>query len=350
MNWIMTKWKALGDKNKVAEFLDIVISGIAQMVINFHPICGVLLLAAAFVASPIQAISCIWSVLIAAVLVYLLGIPIGQAREGLYTLNPALLGMAIPMVTYQLDMSALPQIFLYSAIGSALCVLITAGMRRILSDYSVTPLAAPYSLALALIAGSTFYMTKLSPNPMFDPGCVSLLEPDGATWTAAQFAEAVLNGIAQMIWLEDVPLAPVAGVIVLIAICCASRIDAIMAILIGTAATALAILIGVGQGGIMLGLYGYNAILLSFVIFGRAYKMSLRSFITAVIMALLTVPFTLGLKPLFAAIGAPVAGMTFSVMGILIMLARPYLSKLIYNEPKNWSVPELTGRLTDSHQ
>ncbi len=100
----------------------------------------------------------------------------------------------------------------------------------------------------------------------------------------------------------------------------------------------------------MLGLYGYNAILLSFVIFGRAYKMSARSFIVTVIMALLSIPFTLGLKPLFAVIGAPVAGMTFSVMGILIMLARPYLSKLIYNEPKNWSVPELSGHIPEQER
>ncbi len=345
MNGIMDRWKALGDKNKVVEFLDVMISGVAQMVINFHPVCGVLLLVAAFVASPVQGISCVWSVLIATVLVYVMGIPMGQAREGLYTLNPALIGMAIPMVTYQLDMGALPQILFFSAIGSALCVLITAAMRRLLSDYQVTPLAAPYSLALALIAGCTYYITKLSPDPMFAPGCVSLLENDGATWSIPQFVEAVLNGIAQMIWLEDVPLAPVAGVIVLIAICCASRIDTLMAIIIGTLATALAVVIGIGQGGIMLGLYGYNAILLSFVIFGRAYKMCARSFIVTVIMALLTVPFTLGLKPLFAVIGAPVAGMTFSIMGIMIMLARPYLSKLVYNEPKNWTVPELTGRM-----
>ncbi len=345
MNTIMKKWKELGDRNKVAEFLDVMISGIAQMVINFHPVTGVVLLIAAFIASPIQGLSCVWSVLVATILVYVLGVPMGQAREGLYTLNSALIGMAIPMVTHQLAVSALPQILVIVAIGSMLSVLLTAAMRRILSGYSVSPMAAPYSIALALIAGAGYYMTKMSPNPLFVPGTVALLENDGAAWTFPQFVEAVLNGVAQTIWLESVPLTPVAGIIILIGICCASRIDTIMAVLTCVLGTSVAIALGVGQGGIMLGLYGYSAILLGFVIFGRAYKMCARSFILTVVMAMLTVPFTLGLKPLFAAIGAPVAGLTFSLMAIMIMLAAPYMSKLVYNEPKNWTVPEITGRM-----
>lgn len=340
MNTVFKKWKATADKNKTLEFIDIMLSGIAQMTLNYHPVCAILLMVAAFMASPIQGISCIWSVLIATILVYVMGIPLPHAREGLYTINPALMGMAVPMVTYQLEWSALPQILIYSAIGSVLCVLITAALRRIFSEYQVTPLAVPYSLALVLVSCSTYYMANLNPNPLFKPAVVELLTKDSATWTVQSFTEAVLNGIAQVIWLEDVPLTPIAGIIVLVGICCASRIDAIMAVFLGALATAFAAVIGVGQGGIMLGLYGYSAILLGFVIFGRAYRMSVRCFITTVILSLLTVPFSLGLKPLLAVIGAPVAGLAFSLIAIMAMLARPYFSKLIYNEPKTWTVPE----------
>ena len=344
MESIEYKWKEAADKNAVLAFLDIVISGFAQITFNVHPVCGLLLIIAAFIASPIQAISGLWAVLIAAGIIYAAGIPMGQAREGLYTINPALLGLAIPMVSNQNDPAALLQILLLSAIGSVLCVLLTAGLRQILSTWKVSPLAVPYSVALMIMSSATYYFTALHPEPLFTPAVAGLMQSDGAVWTLQSFATAVLNGLAQVIWMEDVPLAPLSGVIVLAAVCIASRIDAVMAVIAGVLATAAAIALGIGQGGVMLGLYGYNAILLSFVLFGRAYKMSVRSFVMTVILAVLTVPFAAGLKPLLAVVGAPAAAFPFAIMGILAMLGQPFFKKLVYNEPKNWTIPEKSGR------
>lgn len=344
MEGIERKWKEAADKNSVLAFLDIMVSGFSQITFNVHPICGLLLVIAAFVASPIQAISGLWAVLIATGLIYAVGIPIEQAREGLYTINPALLGLAIPMVSNQNNLSVFPQILFLSAIGAVLCVLITSGLRQVLSTWKVSPLAIPYSLALMIISSATYYFANLHPDPLFTPSVVSLMQNDGAIWTIKSFTTAVLNGLAQVIWMEDVPLAPVSGILVLMAVCIVSRIDAIMAVITAILATIIAIALGIGKGGIMLGLYGYNAILLSFVLFGRAYKMSIRSFIMTVILAALTVPFAAGIKPLLSVVGAPVAAFPFALLGILAMLSKSFFTRLKYNEPKDWTIPEKSGK------
>lgn len=344
MDGILKRWDELARTNQAAEVAQIILSGFAQTAINYNPICGAFIMLAVFVASPIQGLSGLLASGIACIMIYALGMSRGLAREGLYTINPVLIGLAVPMVTNSNNPEALPQILMLSVVGSILCVLVTSAMRRVLSPIDVTPLVIPYSLVLILMAGLTYYATALGSTPLFTPGVAELLTDSGDSWTFEQFATAVLNGLAQVAWLEDVPLAPVAGVILMVGVLCASRVDFVIGVLCATCATGLAIALGVGHGGIALGLYGYNAALCGWVIFGRTYKMSAKSFVLAFVLAMLTVPFALGLKPLMAAIGAPVAAFPFATLGICAMLASKDLAALEYNPPKMWSVPEKSGR------
>jgi hypothetical protein len=84
-------------------------------------------------------------------------------------------------------------------------------------------------------------------------------------------------------------------------------------------------------------------VLIGLLIFGRAYKMSPASFLMAFILAIASVVFVAGLKPLFAVIGAPVAVFPFVFTSISAMLGRKFFTKLTYIAPENWRVPELSG-------
>ena len=340
MDAIELAWKEAAGKNVVLEFIDIVVSGFAQIVFNAHPVTGVILIVAAFVASPIQAVSGLLAASVAAALVYLTGAPKGQAREGLYTINAALFGLAIPMVSNLLDYSKTPQILLLSVIGAVLCFFATGALRRVCSTWGVSPLAVPYSVTLAMIAAALVYTSALQSDPLFTPAVAVTAELTAVTWTVQDFVTAVLNGLGQIIWMEDVPLSALSGVIVLVGIACASRIDAIMALLACTLATALAAALGISQSGIMLGLYGYNAALLAMVCFGRAFKMSPRSFAIILVLSALTVFLCVGLKPLMAIMGAPVAALPFSLEAIMLMLGSKFYPQLEYSEPKDWTTPE----------
>lgn len=340
MNALIEKWEAMTEKHTLLEFIHIMLMGVSQVTLNTNPICAVILLIAVGVASPLQLLTCLWSLFIATLLVYALGIPKVHAKEGLYTINPALAGIAVPMVTYVNNAAFLPQILLFTTIISVLCILLTAALRRITATWQVSPLAIPFSIALALISSSTYYLSALRPAPMFTPSVVELLGAGDTAWNFSDLITAVLNGIAQVMWIEDVPRSAIAGIIVLIGILVASRIDFLIAIYTVILATATAVLSGIGQGGIMLGLYGYGAILLSFVLFGRAYKMSPQSFLMITVLSIVGVFFTAGMKPLFAVVGAPVSAFAWSGIAILAMLGRKYFTKLDYMLPMYWKTPE----------
>lgn len=344
MDLLIKKWEVLTEKRSSLEFIHIMLMGVSQVTLNTNPLCAVVLLIAVGFASPLQLLTCLWSLFIATVLVYALGIPKVHAKEGLYTINPALAGIAVPMVTYVNDSAFLPQILLFTAVVSILCVLLTAALRRIAAAWQVSPLAIPFSIALALVSSSTYYLSALRPSPMFTPAVVELMETGDVSWAFHDLVTAVLNGIAQVMWIEDVPRAAVAGIIVLIGILIASRVDFLIAAYTSILATATAVLSGIGQGAIMLGLYGYGAILLSLVLFGRAYKMSWRIFLMITALSILSVFITVGMKPLFAVVGAPVSAFAWSSIAILAMLGRKYFTKLHYMLPMHWKTPEASRK------
>lgn len=337
---VILKWKKLCEGNKLLEFLNIMLMGFSQITLNTNPVCGIFLLIAVCAASPVQLLSGIWAVFVAALLIYALGIPMDQAKEGLYTINPALAGLSVSAVTYINDVQSLPKILLFSTVGAILSLLLTAALSRILSAYQASPLAAPYSIALMLISSSAYYMTALDPQPLFSPDIAALQQHAETVWSAKEFAVAVLNGLAQVLWLNDVPGSALGGVILLIGVLAASRIDALISVYAAFLATGTAVLLGLSQGDIMLGLYGSNAVLLSLVLFGRAFRMSRQSFLMITILSIVSVFFCAGMKPFFTAVGAPYAGFPFALLSICMMLGRKYFTKLIYMEPSTWKTPE----------
>lgn len=337
----LTQWKELGDRNIMIGYIDSVLSGFGQITFNDSPVCGLIFIIAAFIASPIQGISGLWSACIATLLAYVMGVPKGQIRHGLYTINACLAGLSIPLLTYK-NAFELPQILFLSAIGAVLTVLFTGALRRLFMTWEVSPLASPFCVTIFIISSASYLMTSLNTDPLFTPAVVVFQEGQAVNWTAQEFGIAILNGLAQVIWIEDVPLAPLAGVIFLLGVLTASRIDAIIAIVSCTVATATAVLLGIGQGGIMLGLYGYNAVLLSQVLFGRAYKMSIRSFIMIQLLSVISVVVAAGLRPALGTVGVPVAAFPFVIISISAMLGRKYYSKLEYIAPLNWTVPEIS--------
>ena len=316
------------------------ISGISQIVFNSNPVCGILLVVAVLVASPVQAVSCIWAVLIVTALVCVTRIPMEDAKSGLYTFNPALIGLAIPMVTGCLDFAEMPRVLAITAVGAVITFALQVGLRKILNRWGVGVLGLPYSLALTIVCCvmtvadgvMTVAGGGLTVGGGVDVAAAGSVTggaaADGVVRSAGSFVEAFLSGTAQIVWLEGVPLVPIAAIIILIAVCCASRTDVFMSMLCGALATGFAIILGavfpgVDGAAISAGLYGYNAMLLSYVLFGRTYKIGLRSFVITIILTLATVPFAMGLKPLMALMGAPVAGFPFSIIGILAMLVKP---------------------------
>ena len=324
-------WCRAAQGRPLLEFLRVMLAGISQIVWNTDSLCGVVLLAALTLASPLQLLGGLWALILSTALIFLWKLPRDLASEGLYTINPALAGIAVPLVFFQNDTKDLPLLFLVCGAAAIVSLLLTVALRRLAAPWKLAPLGLPYSISLFLLVVCARLITGSAPSP--SAAAVS------APWTIGRFLTAVCNGLAQVIWVEGVANSAAAGLLVLLGILLVSRIDAAIALYAALLSTGTAVLLGLDAHAISLGLYGYGAVLLSMVLFGRAYQMNLRSFALITLLSVLSVPLTHAARALLSGVNAPAAAVVWSALAIGAMCLRR-LPGLTYVLPAHWTTPE----------
>lgn len=335
---LVDQWKALGDRNKLVAFIDSVLSGFGQIAFSDNPWSGLLLMIGCFAGSTQQALCGVWAAVVATAAAYIIGTPDLLIRLGLYTFNGALAGLGIPLFIFP-GQPVSARMLLYGAIGAILCVMLTAGFSKVLSNWNVPSLALPYCTTLFILVPASLLLSRLDVTTSVIPQLRELTAGTGAgfaEWTFSSFFTAVMNNMAEVIWQANVT----SGLLYLIAVAISSRIDALSTIAASVAATLTAIAFGMGMDGIMIGLYGYNAILLMQVLFGRGYKMSALSFCVSLVMAVITVVLTIWMQVIFAPLGAAVTAFPYAITAVLLLLGRDALGKLHFIDPLKWGVPE----------
>jgi len=331
---LLDEWKRFSAKNPVLSLMDDVISGYAQIAFNDNTFAGILMIAATYIASPIAAISGVWATFIATVTAHILGVPKGAIKSGVYGFNPALAGLAIGILIVFPDISKL---LLYSGLAGIFCVLFQGALVQLLSKWDVPPLALPYCITMCLLIPATLTLGGLQASgigqKLFEVGAPGV-------WTSGEFITASLNGIAQVLWVDK----PLTGILYLVAVLMASRIDVLSVIIGAVVSTLVAIALGLPKELVLIGIYGYNAVLVMHVI-TRGFLINARSYIFAVVLAALTVVFAAGLRVVFAPLGIVSFYATpYAVTCIVAFLARDTFSKFFYVPARNWGVPETIAK------
>ncbi len=329
----LEEWKQICEKNKFCEVIDSVLSGYAQIAFNDNTFSGILMIIATYVASPVQAISGVWATLVATLMAYFIGAPRGLIRCGLYGFNAALVGVAVPVVAFPGSEVTLAML-LYSGLGAIISVILFGALGAIFSKYSVSSLALPYCVTLfflvpASVLIGTMDVTRGAP-------ALATLATAQAGWNVTEFIHASLAGIAQVLWVE----VPIAGILYLIAVLFASRIDVISTIIGTVVGTGVAIALGLSKDLIMIGLFGYNSVLLMKVI-TRGFVLNARTWMLAICAAAFTPILAAGLRVIFSATGiGSFAAWPYALTCIAIFLGRDKFKNFTYVAPANWGVPE----------
>ncbi len=329
----LNDWKKLCYRNIVLEILDATVSGFAQIAFNDNSFSGLLLIAVTAIGSPIQAISGVWGALIATLTAYLIGVPRGLIRCGLYGFNAALAGVAIPLLVFPGQGITAPML-LFTALAAIGCVFLSAALGSFFGKWGSTALALPYCVTLLLLVPASVLITTMGVTRAAP--AVMGLSAAQAGWTGMEFLNALLAGIAQVLWVEK----PICGVLYLIALLPASRLDAVNSAVGALAGTAVAVALGLPKDAILLGLYGYNGVLLMKV-FTRAFAFNRRSYLMAVCGAGATSLIAAGLKVILAPLGlGSFLAFPYALLCAFLFIGRDKLSGLTYIPPKNWGVPE----------
>ena len=310
--------------NKAKEFINIMLTGASQVTFNTRPLCGLLLLVALAVASPYLLVSCLWSLIVATVTIYIFNLPKDIAGQGLYTINSALAGVAVPLAAYQYPTyeSNMLGVLVLISVVSVLSVILTYWMKRKLDPIGASPLAIPYSIALAFMSMVCTHTGCLNTNSMFAPTDLKVYILQDVTYTLGDIATAFLHGAAQIFWIEDVPLTKISGVIILIAVLTASRSDFFIAGYSILISTAVAVIFGVDPGGVMLGLYGFGGALMGLALLNITFEKNLKNLMLITGLLVVNVFFTAILRAMCTAIGISVAAFAWAVLTIIVMIIK----------------------------
>ena len=329
----LERWKELCEGNAVLDVIDSTIAGFAQIAFNDNTISGILMIIATGVAYPEQAISGVWATLVATLVAFAIGVPKGLIRCGLYGFNAALLGVAIPVVVFP-GQGVTLGLLIYDAIGAAMTVAITAGLGSFFSKWNVSPLSMAYCITMTLLAPAAVLVSTMGVSR----GAPALAGLVGTAegYTAMEFVDACLAGVGQVIWVEK----PISGILYLVAVCFASRIDVAVSIIGAVVGTGTAIALGLPKDTVMLGLWGYNAVLLMKVI-ARGFRVEPRSIVLGTLLAAATTVVAAGLRVIFLPTGvASVYAWPYVILCVLVFLGRDKFAHLTYIPAKNWGVPE----------
>ena len=310
------------ETNRAKDFMNIMLAGVSQVTFNTRPLCGLLLLVALAVASPYLLVSCLWSLIVATITIYILKLSQDVARQGLYTINSALAGVAVPLSAYKYPAfeDNMFGVLVLTACASIISVILTAAFKKKLDPMGASPLAIPYSIALAIISIACTYTGCLGADPLFGPTEFKLHMFENISYTASDLLIAFLHGAAQIFWIEDVHTAAVAGAIVLIAILTASRKDFLITVYSILVSTIVAVIFGIDQGGVMLGLYGFGGALMSLALFCMVYEKTKRNLLKVTGLLIVNVFLTAVLKAACTAIGISVAAFAWAGVTIAIIL------------------------------
>lgn len=301
----LDKWKGICEKNKGCEFFDSILSGYAQIAFNDNSFSGVLMIAATCLGSPIQAFSAIWTIVIGTLTAYLTGISRDLIRRGLYGFNAALAGLAIPVLMFP-GQGITGGMLIILTLAGIMCTFLTVVLGKFFGKWGVPSLAAPYCICVIILisAGVLLGILEISPAGLItnQPALIGI-----------EFIIAGLNGIAQVLWLDQ----PICGLIYLIAVLLASRLDVISSIIGAVVGTVFAIALGLPTDTILSGAYGSNAVLLMYVM-TRGFAPGFKSYSLAILGA----GFTLVVGTAVKFILAP--------LGVESFLAIPYICSYLH--------------------
>lgn len=334
---LLEEWKGLCSRSPVLDFVDCVLSGFSQIAFNDNSFSGLIMIVAVALAYPVQAISGVVCVIAATAASWLMAVPRGLVRCGLYGFNAALLGLALPVAVFPGQGVTVPMI-IYAVIGGSVTVILTSSLSSFFSPYGVSPLSMAYCVTMAIMVPAGVLLGAIDASRTAP--ALSVFSTSTAPWVLPEFVTACLAGVAQVLWVET----PYVGVLYLVAVALASRVDVALSVVGALVGTATAVALGVPEDSVMLGLYGYNAVLLMKVM-GRAFKPCVASLTLAVALAAGTVLVGAGLSVIFAPTGiSSFAAWPYVILCVATFLGRSKLSALVYVPPGGWGVPETIAR------
>lgn len=295
-------------------FMSVSLKGISQVILIENAITGLLILIAITISSYFLGVITLLSAMIGTLVGKLGGADEKSINQGLFGYNSVLTGMALALLLNG------PYQWIFALIGSALAALLTATMMHFMKKVEIPVLTLPFIILTwsTLLASYKLEEIKLS---------TALIPQNLSSWklnTAGEIhlLDGIFNGIGQIFFFNHA----ISGMLISIAVFLAGRKLGFYVIIGNVAALLTSYLLGGERTLIMMGLYGYNAILTILAV-SVAFNNKNKRYapLAGIIAACLTVPITASTSAWLLPYGLPALTMPFVLSTWLVLGARKAL-------------------------
>jgi urea transporter len=318
----LASWQRSCDASAVLRFIDINLRGIAQVMLQNHPLTGVLFLAAiawgAFAAgAPEILFGGLLALLTANMTAIWLRVDAQALRDGLYGYNAVLVGLALPTF-----LQPTPMLWACVVLGGAVSVVATLATANLIRTWHLSALTFPFVIVTWALLLAAFAFAGVGGEPPPYASDVEALDAalaDPLDFMA--FATGVLLSISQVFLKASV----ISSLLFLAGLAVSSIPAALFAIGGAVLAVITAHLLGAESDLVSAGLLGFSPVLTAITVGTVFYAPSARVAAYAALATVFTVVVQAAMNTAFAPLGVPALTAPFVLTAWLFLLPRQHL-------------------------
>ena len=304
----------------IAAFVDAVLRGIGQVMLQNNSYAGLFFLAGIFYNSVLLGLAVLAGTAASTATALLLQVDRVPLRVGWFGFNGALTAMAL-LYFFQSDV----RVWVYVLCAAAVTTVLMAALLRLLATWQLPVLTAPFvfttlCFVLASARWGQLHATQQLPTSGRLPqgarieGVVSL----------GTLAEGIFTGVAQVFFQGNV----VTGVVFTLGLLVSSRVAAASALLGSLAGLLVAWGLGAAEPALRVGAYGFNSVLTAIVLCDVVLVLSAAAAAYALLAALATAVVYAAVSAAFEPLGMPALTLPFVLVTWVFVLASPQCARL----------------------
>lgn len=304
---------------RILGFLDSVLRGIGQVMLQNSSYSGLLFLIGLFYSSMIFGWAALLGTAVSTATAQLLGVDRSQVRDGLFGFNGTLVAIA---VLYFLDPSLLS--WAYALLAAACTTVVMAATARLLEPWKLPALTAPFILSalLFLLAGARF--GRLQATGALPAASLPAAATVEGLVTLSTLAQGIFTGVAQVFFQGDA----ITGVIFAVGLLVSSRMACAAALLGSFGGMLVGWGMGAAEPAIRAGVFGFNSTLTAIALGSVGFALSVGSVAYGSLAIVTTAVVFAALSAALQPIGMSALTAPFVLVTWLFLLASPRFERL----------------------
>ena len=301
-------------------FIDSVLRGIGQVMLQNNSYTGLLFLMGVFYNSLLLGCAALLGSVVSTLSAKLLGVERSSLEECLFGFNGVLVAIAL---LHFLEPSWIT--WGYVVLASASSTVIMAAMLNIVKTWNIPTLTAPFVLTTLLFILACARFGQLhSTGTLPSAGLPSTVINIEGVVTLSTILEGLLTGISQVFFQGSA----ITGLFFIAGLLISSRIICLAAIIGSLLGALVAWGMGAAEPAIRAGAFGFNNVLTAIVFGGGIFMLNKSTIIYGILAVIITSFVYAALSAALEPLGMPAMTSAFILVVWLFILAAPYFSNL----------------------